>query len=76
MEQIIASLLEKGWPGLVVAVSLFAIWKMWGMLEEKQKRIDDLQEKRMAEALENIKVVEKNNTTLAGLIDIIKARGA
>jgi len=76
VEQILTALLEKGWPGIVVAVCFYVVYKMWGIVEDKQKRIDELQEKRMAEALENIKVVERNTATVAGLIDIIKARGA
>ena len=55
MEQILTALLERGWPGIIVGIALFALWKMWGVIEQKQARIDEIQEKRMSEALENIR---------------------
>jgi len=59
--------LKLGLPGIVIMALAF-----WGW--SKDKKLDEVNEKRIAESRETVKAIEQNTNTLESLSDVLKDR--
>jgi hypothetical protein len=64
---IVSEVLPMGLPGVVIIVLAYAY-------HSKDKKVDELNEKRIAEGRETIKSIEQNTAALDALTDVIKER--
>lgn len=65
----ITELLKLGLPGVVILALAIAYLK-------KDAKIDEINEKRIAEARESVKAIEQSTNALEGLTDILRDRKA
>lgn len=64
---IINQLLPMGLPGVVIIALAWAYYK-------KDQKVDELNEKRIAEGRESIKAIEQTTAALETLTEVIKER--
>jgi hypothetical protein len=65
----ITELLKLGLPGIVILALAYAYLR-------KDAKIDEINEKRIAEARESVKAIEQSTNALEGLTDILRDRKA
>jgi hypothetical protein len=65
--------LDKGTLGLVILMLLGALGVVWTRMGEKEKRISDLQDARVADAREQTRQLYDATATLKTAMDLIKA---
>lgn len=65
----ITELLKLGLPGVVILALAYAYIK-------KDNKVDEVNEKRIAEARESVKAIEQSTNALEGLTDILRDRKA
>lgn len=65
----ITELIKLGLPGIVILALAYAYLR-------KDAKIDEINEKRIAEARESVKAIEQSTNALEGLTDILRDRKA
>lgn len=65
----ITELIKLGLPGIVILALAYAYLK-------KDGKVDELNEKRIAEARESVKALEQNTSTLETLTEVLRDRKA
>lgn len=65
----ITELIKLGLPGIVILALAYAYIA-------KDKKVDEVNEKRIAEARESVKAIEQSTNALEGLTDILRDRKA
>jgi hypothetical protein len=65
----ITELIKLGLPGIVILALAYAYLR-------KDNKIDEINEKRIAEARESVKAIEQSTNALEGLTDILRDRKA
>lgn len=68
MQPVINGFLQQGVLGLVVVGLGFAVWILYN-------KINDIQEKRIAETRESVKAIEQSTNTLDTLTEVLRAQG-
>lgn len=72
-------LLEYGWPGIIVVLLLYAIKKLVDVITDrdlviitKDKEINDLQEKRIAEAMKSVVVLAESSAAHEASANVLR----
>ena len=60
-------LVTQGLSGIVILASWFVIWKLWSVIQ-------DVQEKRIAEATKNVETANNTSNALNRLSDLLRDR--
>jgi hypothetical protein len=68
MDGVTKGFLEQGVLGLIIVALGFAVVFLY-------RKVNEIQEKRIAEAREAVKAVEQNTNTLDTLTDVLRAQG-